>query len=59
MKSGTLALTGPSGVTNFTSTVIVDNVKKTGDSTIVLNFDAAWTYPGLLGTPQQIVGLVE
>ena len=42
MKSGTLSMTGPSGVTtSMDSMVVVDNLKKTGDSAIAIDYNAA------------------
>jgi hypothetical protein len=42
MKSGLLSMTGPSGVTtSMDSMVVVDAIKKTGDSAIAIDFDPA------------------
>lgn len=48
-KSGTVSLTGPSGVSTFSAAIVANDVKKTGDSTIVLDFDPTANHPALAG----------
>jgi hypothetical protein len=50
-KSGTLSMTGPSGVaTDMDSLLVVGAFKKTGDSAINVSYDAANGPPGVGGT---------
>lgn len=57
-KSGTLSLTGPSGVSTFGAAIVANNVKKTGDSTIVLDFDPSSNH-GVFAGGSGSNGLVE
>ncbi|NNC91127.1 MAG: hypothetical protein HKN80_01405, partial [Acidimicrobiia bacterium] len=56
-KSGTVSLTGPSGVSTFSAAIVANNVKKTGDSAIVLDFDPTKNHAALSDSADG--GLVE
>jgi hypothetical protein len=57
LKSGTVSLTGPSGVSTFSAAIVANDVKKTGDSAIVLDFDPTKNHAALSGSGDG--GLVE